>query len=112
MSLVSGQVLGLFEIPQILVIHDYDHWMCHSGEIMMPFFQGLDDGEEFPVVNVVVLFCRGEDGRMLGTGVEIPIGILLHEHPSSSGERGISHDKEEFGGIWHLDYRGGKECFF
>ena len=48
---------------------------------MAPFFQGLDDGEEFPVVNVIVSFFQGEGGRMIGTGVEIPIGILCMSTP-------------------------------
>ena len=29
-------------------------------EVVSPGFQGTDDGEEFPVINVVVLFCRRE----------------------------------------------------
>ena len=60
------------------MICDYDHWMFGSHEVMMPFLQGLDDSKEFPIVDIVISFCRGEGGRMIGTGMEISIGILLH----------------------------------
>ena len=93
------------------MICDYDHWMFCSSEVIAPFLQGLDDSKEFPVVNVVVLFCQGEGGRMIGTGVEIPIGVPLHEYSSSGSERDVSHDEEQLGGIQHLDYRSKEECF-
>ena len=49
---------------------------------------------------------------MVGTRVEISVGVLLHEDPSSDSEGGISHDKEWFGGVWHLYYWSGEEHFF
>ena len=73
---------------------------------MLPFLQGLDYSEEFPIVDVVVSFGRREHGGMVGTGMEISIGIFLHEYSSSGGERGIGHDKEGFGSVRHLDYWG------
>ena len=93
------------------MIRDYDHQMFGSSEIMMPFLQGLDDREEFPIIDVIISFCRGEGGRMTGTRMEVSIGVLLHRYSSGSSEGSISHDKEWVGGVQHFDYRGGKECF-
>ena len=88
------------------MVHDDDHWMFHSGEIMMPSLQSLDDGKEFPVIDVVILFHRGEGHRVIGTGMEISVGIFLHEYPSSGSEGGVSHDEEWLGSIQHSDYWG------
>ena len=44
---------------------------------VVPRFQGVDDGEEFLVVDIVVAFGGGEQLREVGTGVPIPVGISL-----------------------------------
>ena len=93
------------------MICDYDHMVFSSSEIMLPFLQGLNDSKKFPIVDVIVLFCQGEGSRMIGAGMKIPIGVFLHEYSPRGGEGGISHYKEGFGSVWHLDYRGGEECF-
>ena len=49
---------------------------------------------------------------MIGAGMKISIGVLLHEHPSGGGGGSVHHDEEQFGGIWHFDHWGGKEGFF
>ena len=49
---------------------------------------------------------------MIGAGMEISIGVLLHEHSSGGSEGRVHHNKEEFGSVWHLDYWGGEEHFF
>ena len=99
-----AKILGLFEIPQVLMICYYGYRVFHACEVVAPLFQGLDDSEEFPVVDVVVSFSRREGGRMVSTRVKVPVRILLHEYPSGGSEGGISHDKEQFGSIWHFDY--------
>ena len=40
------------------------------------------DREEFSVIDVVVSFGGGEGFREIGTGVEVAVGVLLHEHSS------------------------------
>ena len=86
--------------------------MFSSGKIMPPPLQGLDDGEKFPIIDVIILFCWRESGRMIGVGMEISIGVLLHEHSPSGSEGSVRHDEEEFGSVWHLDYWGGEEHLF
>ena len=63
------------------MIHDCDHQMFSSGEIVAPFLQGLGDSEEFPIIDIVILFCRGKGGRMIGTGMEIPVGVFCMSIP-------------------------------
>ncbi|KIJ19505.1 hypothetical protein PAXINDRAFT_69511 [Paxillus involutus ATCC 200175] len=70
--------------------------MNSSLEIMVPHFQGVDDGEEFSIVDVVVPFGRREHFRQIDAGVKFAVDIFLHEDASSSMERGISHNKERF----------------
>ena len=49
---------------------------------------------------------------MVRTGMEVTIGIFLHEYPPCCHEQGVGHDKEWFGGVWHFDYRGREEYLF
>ena len=85
-SLLMSEVLGLFEVSQVLVVGDDSHWVLSSCEIVSPFFECLDDCQEFPIIDVVVSLGRGEGGRMVGTRVKVSIGVLLHEYPSGSCE--------------------------
>ena len=100
-----AKILGLFEIPQVLMICYDSYQVFRACEVVAPLFQGLDDSEEFPVVDVVVSFSRREGGRMVSTRVKVPVSILLHEYSPRGREGGISHYKERFGSIWHFDYR-------
>ena len=45
--------------------------------VLTPFGEGKDDRKEFSVVDVIVSFGREESARVIGTGVEITIGIGL-----------------------------------
>ena len=51
------------------MIRYYGYWMFCTGEVMAPLFQGLDDGEEFSVIYVVVSFGGSEGGGVVSTGV-------------------------------------------
>ena len=93
------------------MVHDNRYRMFHSGKVVSPFLEHLDDSQEFSVIDVVVLFSGGEGGGMVGAGVKVSVGVLLHEYPSSGCEGGISHDIEQFRGIQHFDYWGGEENF-
>ena len=52
-----------------------------SCEVMPPLLQGMEYGEEFSIIDVVILLSWGEGLGMVGTRVEISIGISLHKHP-------------------------------
>ena len=48
---------------------------------------------------------------MIGTRMEVPIGVSLHKYSFGSSEGGISHDEEWFGGVQHFDHGGREESF-
>ena len=106
------KILGLFEISQILMIRYHGYRVFCASEVMAPFFQGLDDCKEFSIIDIVVSFSRREGGRTISTRVEVSVKVLLHEYSSRGSERGISHDKEQFGSVRHSDHWCRQEHFF
>ena len=62
------------------------------------------DCKEFSVIDVVVTFGGGKGFRKVGTGMKVPIGVLLHEYATGSGEGGVGHDKEGFGMVRECEY--------
>ena len=54
------EVLGLIEICQVLVVGEDLDGEGESVEVMSSGFQGVDDCEEFPVIDVIILFCGDE----------------------------------------------------
>ena len=67
------------EVHQVLVVHKDLDGEGRSMEIMSPGLQGADDGKEFLVIDVVVLFHWDEQLGEIGTGVSIAIGVSLEE---------------------------------
>jgi hypothetical protein len=61
---------------------------------MSPFLQGIDDSEQFSVVDVIVPFRRTQRFGQIRTRMQVPIGVLLHQYSPDRGERGVRHDKE------------------
>ena len=60
LCLVMIEVLCLTEVCQVLVICEDLDGEGRSMKIVSPGFQSTDDCKEFPVVDVVVSFCRDE----------------------------------------------------
>ena len=110
-GLSVAKILGLFEIPQVLMICYYGYRVFHASEVMAPLFQGLDNSKQFSVVDVVVSFGGRKGGGMISTRVKVSVRVLLHEYSSGSSEGGISHDKERLGSIQHFDHWCRQECF-
>ena len=95
-SLTTGQALWLFEVGEVFMVGDNRDWVGSAGKILAPIHQRMYDREELSVVDVVVSFGGGEGLREIGTGVEIAVGVFLHEHSARGGERGVGHDEEGF----------------
>ena len=66
------------------MVSNYGHQMLSSSKIMMLFLEGLDDCEEFPIIDVVILFCRREGCGMIGTWVEVTVGVLCMSIPPAA----------------------------
>ena len=69
-------------------------------EVVSPGFQGVNNGEEFPVIDVIVSFFQREQLGEIRAGMPITIGVCLEK----DGARGI------FGGVgsgevWEVEDR-------
>ena len=94
LGLVTRQSLGLAEVSKVFVIHEQGDGMGGSLQVMSPVFKSMDDGEQFPIIDVIVSFSRRESLRQVSAGVKIAITVLLHENTPASEKRGVSHDNE------------------
>ena len=48
-------------------------------KVVSPGFEGMDNSKELMVINVVVLFCRGEGLGQIEAGMPFSIGVCLKE---------------------------------
>ena len=80
--LTMVECLGLLEINEVFVISEDLHWEGRTMEIVSPIFQGMDDGEEFSVIDIVVLFCRGEQLGKIGAWMPFSVGVGLEKDGS------------------------------
>ena len=76
------------------MIVEYLHREGRAMEIVAPGFQGANDGEEFTVIDVVVVFSGGKGLREVGAGVPVAIGVGLEEDSAGCMFRCISGDSE------------------
>ena len=74
--------------------------MRGSLEIVAPMVKGVDNGKQLSIVNIVVVFGRGESLEEISARVKIPIIILLHKHSSTGKKRCVRHDDK-----WSLGIR-------
>ena len=83
--------------------------MTGALEVMVPVVQGMDDSEQFLIIDIIVSFSRGKCLRKVCTGMEVSVIILLHEDSSAGKERGVCHDNEGVAHIREAEYRGSLE---
>ena len=110
MCLLARQLLWLAEVREILMVCEESYRVGHALEIMSPMIQGMDNGEELLIIDIVVPLCRGEHLREVGTGVKVTVIILLHEDSATGQERGISHNDERMTDIWEVKYWSHLKC--
>ena len=58
--LAAVERLRLPEIGEVLVIYKHLHQEWGAMKVMPPRFQGVDDSEEFAIIDIVVSFGRRE----------------------------------------------------
>ena len=109
MGLTVRQFLRLAEVCKIFVIGEESYQVTCALEVVMSMIQGMDNSEEFLIIDIIVLFCQGEHLREICTGMKITVVILLHEYPPTGQERGIGHDNEGMSDIGKMEYRSGLE---
>jgi len=60
-----------------MIRYDGDRVFC-AGQVLVPLFECSYDHEEFVIIDIVVPLSQSKSLRVVGTGVEIPVAILLH----------------------------------
>ena len=68
--------------------------MRSALQVLFPFCKGKDDGQEFPVIDIIVSLCSREGFGDIGTGVEVTRGVRLHQDCTCHKKRGIGHKRE------------------
>ena len=86
----------------MVIEHGSGEW--GSLNIVAPGVESADDAEELAIVNLVILFHRGEGLRNKGTRVSDVVYVVLVEDCTSSKQRGIGFDLVGFGVIRDKEY--------
>ena len=107
--LAAVEHLGLAEIREVLVISEDLNWKGGAMEVVSPRLQGMDDSEEFAVVDVIISFCRGERLGEVGAWVPVPIGIGLEKDGTRCVFRSIGSNGKGGGKIRKMEDRFGQE---
>ena len=90
--LLAREFTGVFDVGEIFVIGDDGDGKRSSLEKVFPFSESKDDHKQFSVINIIVLFSKGERFWGVGTGMKVAIDILLHKNSSCCKERGVGHE--------------------
>ena len=81
-GLSAVEMLGLVEICEVFMVSEYLYWERGTSKVMVPYLQGVDDSEEFLVIDIVVLFGWEEGVQQVQAGVPVSIFICLEEYTS------------------------------
>jgi hypothetical protein len=73
----------------VLMIGEYDDSVGVPFKVVPPCFQGADDGKEFTIVDLVVLFSRVKRLRKISTRVICSIFISLEQDCTGCNKRCI-----------------------
>ena len=82
------------------------------GEVLSPCLKGVEDGEEFSVIDVIVPFSRGEGLREVGAWVPLAVWIGLEEYGSRGELGGIGGYGKGGIGVRKLEHGLGEEKSF
>ena len=83
------ELARVFDIGEVFVVGDNGNGMWGTLEILFPFGESEDDGEEFSIINIIIIFGRGESLGEVDTGMEVTICVFLHEDSACSKERSV-----------------------
>ena len=108
-GLSAIEVLGLAEVSKVLMVSEDLNRGGGALKVMPPSFQSVDDGEEFPIKDIIISFNGVEGLREVRTGMPIPVGISLEENGSGSECGSVCGNGEGAGGIRKTKNRFGKE---
>ena len=72
-GLTTGEFLRGFPVLKVFVVSTYLYLVHGSFEMVTPFFESADNGQEFAVVNIIVSFSRIETFGVESAGVPLSI---------------------------------------
>jgi len=104
-SLLSGEILRRLEVCQVLMICDNGDRVFCASQVLMPLFKCPYDHEKFVIIDVIISLGRSESLQVIGTGVEIPVAILLHQHSTRGNKQSVSYDEAREVGIRVMEDR-------
>ena len=107
MCLMAAKLLRVFEVREVLVIHQDSERMGSTFEIVTPFLESVDDGKKLAVINIIVAFCIVKGTRHESNQMPIAIHILLTKNGTGSKLGGISFELERVIVIRSDEDRGG-----
>src|SRR5882762_4720539 len=93
---------------EVLVIRENFESMGTPFEIVSPFFQSLDDGQEFAIIDVVVALSLNKRLRHEGDRMPKSVGAGLRQNSTASVLGRITFKTKGGQGIW-LDEDGSFE---
>ena len=110
--LAAVERLGLAEIGKVLVVSEDLHQKGRAMKIVVPGFQGADNGKEFTVIDVIVPLGGGEGLREVGAWMPIAIGVGLEEDGARRVFRGVRGDREGGREVGEVEDGFGEEEMF
>src|SRR5882724_7158261 len=58
MDLATRELLSGCEVLEVLMVGEHEHDMCRALEVVAPLSEGLEYGEQFLIIDLVIELCR------------------------------------------------------
>jgi len=71
--LLAVRGLGLSKVGKVLMVGEDLNRKRGAVAVVLPGLEGMDDGKEFLIVDVMVSFCLEERLREIGAGVPVSV---------------------------------------
>jgi len=100
--LLAVQGLGLSEVDKVFMVNEDLNWEGGAMEVVLPRFEGANDGKEFSVIDVIVSFSLRERLGEIGVGMPISIRVGLKEDSIRCMFRCVSSNGKGCREIWEM----------
>jgi hypothetical protein len=99
------------EIGEVVMVGPDFEWLRMSFEVVAEVFKGADDGKEFFIVDIVVLFGWQHGFGVKGNRVPAIKGVWLFQDGSKGKVAGVSDDAKWQGWVQEAQDRGSGKGF-
>ena len=97
---------------EIFVVSDDVKLFSRALKFWVPFLKGLNNGEEFLIIDFIIIFLWYMLGGKEGNGPEGAIFIILGEYAARSPVRGVSFNNSFALGVKVREDGSISECVF